>query len=247
MLFTLLVQAGVGSFLLTPVTSKREIRFVSLVLTAAGTGISFFHLGNPSKAYFALTNLKSSWLSREILFALIFLALLTLLLLADRRKGFPSTLGRILELLTGLAGIALIFCMSKLYMLATVPAWNSPATPVSFFLTAFLLGTQIAALSSGRHIPRLRRLSLLSLLLLVSQISVLLFSAHLTLKGLVLARLILAASAAVCLILLVRQTKKSGAAWKDLRPFAVASFSLILCSELLGRYLFYAAYLRLGL
>jgi len=247
MLFTLLVQAGVGSFLLSYVAGKRGLRFASLVLTAAGTGISFFHLGSPAKAYFALNNLRSSWLSREILFALLFLVLLAVLLLVERRESVPSAPGRMLGLLTGLAGIALVFSMAKLYMLPTVPAWNSPATPAAFFLTAFLLGAQIAALSCRHHIARLRWLSLFSLLLLVSQTAVFLFAFDPGPEGLIFARLIVAAAAGICLILLVIRSKKGAAAWKDIRPWAAAALTLIVVSECLGRYLFYAAYLGLGL
>jgi anaerobic dimethyl sulfoxide reductase subunit C (anchor subunit) len=247
LLFTLLVQAGVGSFLLAQVTGKRKMRSVSLFLTAAGTGISFFHLGSPAKATFALNNLKSSWLSREILFALLFLALLILLFLIERKDGFPPALGRPLGLLTGLAGIALIFCMAKLYMLPTVPAWNSPATPITFFLTTLLLGAQIAALSSGFHVLRLRWLSLLSFVLLASQIAVTLLAFDLRPGGLFIARLILAAAAGFCLILLVKRLKQSDTGWKDIRLWAAAALTLIVVSECLGRYLFYAAYFRLGL
>ena len=38
-------------------------------------------------------------------------------------------------------GIALIISMSKLYMIETVPAWNTFLTPAKFILTTVMLGT----------------------------------------------------------------------------------------------------------
>jgi anaerobic dimethyl sulfoxide reductase subunit C (anchor subunit) len=43
--------------------------------------------------------------------------------------------------LAAIAGLALIFSMAMVYMLPSQPAWNSWATPISFFTTAFLLGS----------------------------------------------------------------------------------------------------------
>jgi anaerobic dimethyl sulfoxide reductase subunit C (anchor subunit) len=39
-----------------------------------------------------------------------------------------------------LLGLSLIYSMANAYRLRTVPAWNTWATPASFFTTAFLLG-----------------------------------------------------------------------------------------------------------
>src|SRR5512143_3850254 len=47
---------------------------VFLLMTLAAA-VSFFHLHHPVRARFALSNLRSSWLSREILFELVFTAL----------------------------------------------------------------------------------------------------------------------------------------------------------------------------
>jgi anaerobic dimethyl sulfoxide reductase subunit C (anchor subunit) len=56
------------------------------------------------------------------------------------RKIGSSTLRNAVAILAALVGLALVFSMSNVYMLRTVPAWDTPLTPVSFFTTTFLLG-----------------------------------------------------------------------------------------------------------
>jgi anaerobic dimethyl sulfoxide reductase subunit C (anchor subunit) len=54
----------------------------------------------------------------------------------------PHTVLDHLFILGGMiAGLALVYGISRLYMLRTVPAWNNPGTPAAFFTTTFLLGT----------------------------------------------------------------------------------------------------------
>lgn len=45
-----------------------------------------------------------------------------------------------LAVVTAITGLLLVFSMSMVYMLPTVPAWNSLATPVGFFTTTLLFG-----------------------------------------------------------------------------------------------------------
>ena len=45
---------------------------VSAACLAVGLLFSFYHLGSPFRAYRALSKIQSSWLSREILFSVIF-------------------------------------------------------------------------------------------------------------------------------------------------------------------------------
>ena len=44
-------------------------------------------------------------------------------------------------MVAALIGLVLIFSMSQVYRLQSTPAWDSFATPVSFYTTTFLLGT----------------------------------------------------------------------------------------------------------
>ncbi|MDP2913846.1 MAG: DmsC/YnfH family molybdoenzyme membrane anchor subunit [Candidatus Aminicenantes bacterium] len=51
---------------------------------------------------------------------------------------------------TGLLGVLFLAAMSKLYMLRTVPAWLGLHTPLSFFLSALLLGPLAVAAGQRR-------------------------------------------------------------------------------------------------
>jgi anaerobic dimethyl sulfoxide reductase subunit C (anchor subunit) len=78
--FTLLTQAAVGAFGIERVRWNQAggqaagawldgaLAVIGL-LYGAGMLASFFHLGSPGRAWRALNNLRSSWLSREILFS----------------------------------------------------------------------------------------------------------------------------------------------------------------------------------
>ncbi len=149
-LFTLLAQLAVGAFWVMPwmfsslwalieydATSLRLLPSL-LIGICLGIGMiaSFAHLGTKKNAWRVLTHLRKSWLSRELLFIGLFGA------------GWLSTfVGTILRLntsaLTGLAallGLGLIYSMSQVYRLKTVPTWNSWRTNVGFMGSALLLG-----------------------------------------------------------------------------------------------------------
>jgi anaerobic dimethyl sulfoxide reductase subunit C (anchor subunit) len=168
--FTIAGQMAVGIFLFAGLplfisagaggnAAARETRLIvlavvlGLLITAAL--LSFFHLHHPFRARRVLTNLRTSWLSREIFFELGFMALVALgALLAWRRPAEGILLKGILAA-AGLAGILFILSMSKLYMLQTVPPWNQAYTPLSFFMTSLSLGALAAALvrATGAETP----------------------------------------------------------------------------------------------
>jgi anaerobic dimethyl sulfoxide reductase subunit C (anchor subunit) len=101
---------------------------------------SVYHLGTPHKAWRVFTNLRSSWLSREILFAVLFACASTLFaILLWLDLGAARTVD-VLGWGVALLGLSLLTSMSCAYRLRTVPAWNTRATPASFFTTTLLLG-----------------------------------------------------------------------------------------------------------
>ena len=106
--------------------------------------ISFLHLGTPQKAYRALLNVRSSWLSREIFSVSLFSACVAIQA-GYSLLGDPAALSPLVLLVTCAAAIALVLCISRVYMLRTMPAWNSWSTPLSFF-SASLAGGSVAAL-----------------------------------------------------------------------------------------------------
>jgi anaerobic dimethyl sulfoxide reductase subunit C (anchor subunit) len=157
--FTLLGQLAVGCFfsVVLPLhfarpaagQAARALRFWApaalAVILAAGAAVSFLHLGHPFRAYRVLANLRTSWLSREIVAELAFLAgLATLAALAFFGPG-EGRASRVAAILTSVAALAFLASMTRLYMLTTVPNWNTAATPLSFGLSAGLLGALGAA------------------------------------------------------------------------------------------------------
>jgi anaerobic dimethyl sulfoxide reductase subunit C (anchor subunit) len=157
--FTILGQMSVGAFLVLGVVrffatrkageeeadrlSDRALVAIVPVLVL-GLIASVFHLGNPTNAYRAVANFGSSWLSREILFGVIFAVLLGIYAIMQWRKIATSAVRAIVGWLAGIAGVILVYSMAQIYMLETQPAWNTIMTPLSFFTTTFLLGSLAA-------------------------------------------------------------------------------------------------------
>jgi anaerobic dimethyl sulfoxide reductase subunit C (anchor subunit) len=102
---------------------------------------SLFHLGSPQNAWLALSNLRRSWLSREVLFAVLFTGLGGMFALAHWLRLGEAPARALLAGLAALSGLALVYCMGRVYMLRTAPAWNSWLTLASFFTASFLLGS----------------------------------------------------------------------------------------------------------
>ena len=120
---------------------KNTAFYVAAALMMVALVLSFFHLNNPINAVNALNNLKSSWLSREILFVSLFLFCLVLLngILYFKNPGIQSY--RTYILVTTLMGIVLVYTMARLYMIPTVPAWSGVSTLIEFYATALLIGS----------------------------------------------------------------------------------------------------------
>ncbi len=135
--FTLLSQAAVGLWWLqagvAPTAPLAEAsHLTAAALMALALGSSFLHLGTPLLAWRAIFNVRSSWLSREVLSASLFAAASLVLVL--------FRLGNLAVWLTAALGAVLLYCMAQAYRLRTVPAWDAWSTPASFLVTALLLG-----------------------------------------------------------------------------------------------------------
>lgn len=124
--------------------SKNMVMIIFITVVTSMVG-SHYHLSRPFHSIYAITNLGSSWLSREILFTILFAISVGILWLSQ----FAGLGGLRLRLFSGwlTAGFGLItvYCMANVYMLPTQVAWNTPATPVTFFCTTILLGSLAVA------------------------------------------------------------------------------------------------------
>jgi anaerobic dimethyl sulfoxide reductase subunit B (iron-sulfur subunit) len=207
-----------------------------------GLVLSFLHLGRPRNAWRVLRNLHKSWLSREILAVLLFATFWAISIISFFLHS-PLAVGQsLLVEATGLAGIAFVYCMSEVYRLRMVPAWNTMRIKVSFFLSALILGflmvltgSVVAGMLSRELTPLLHWSAVagifslgLELAFTVSEKGILGKVAHnfrilLTAFGII---------AAALLLLLPLQSGK----W-----IVLLVFLLTLLEEIIGRWQFYAS------
>ncbi|MGC6517600.1 MAG: dimethyl sulfoxide reductase anchor subunit family protein [Candidatus Puniceispirillaceae bacterium] len=123
-----------------------------LVFSGAGLISSTFHLGHPERAWRALTQWRSSWLSREGVLAIITLdAILGWFLYAHFVGTPPLWAGLVV------CGLSLftIFCTAMIYAsLKTVARWHHPLTSVSYLAFGVASGlVGLAALTAFTTMP----------------------------------------------------------------------------------------------
>jgi anaerobic dimethyl sulfoxide reductase subunit C len=106
---------------------------------------SLFHLGKLAHLVGAVPNLGTSWMSREVVFAVIFMILAAVVAFMRWRKVGTESALMTVGWIAAAVGLVLVYCMGMTYLLPAQPAWNSLATPVNFFVAALLLGALGAA------------------------------------------------------------------------------------------------------
>ena len=154
--FTLSTQSAIGlvwisilgRWLGAGVRADLSIRpmVAALILIGLGLGAAMAHLARPRLAPHAIRNLTDSWLSREVVLVQAFagaVVLVILLLVLKISSGLV-----IAEVAACLLGAAALFAMTRVYLLKTVPVWNSPATYLEFGGSAMLLGGALGAVSA---------------------------------------------------------------------------------------------------
>lgn len=140
-IFTLCGQMAAGMAFFALLDGPLTPFALTLIAVLIGLGgmASFLHLGTPLNAWRALSHLKKSWLSREILLFGLF-GLSWLLALAFPGMGKAPL---------ALAGLGLVHAMAQVYRVKAVPAWNTWRTNAAFFLGAGVLGLSGIALELG--------------------------------------------------------------------------------------------------
>ena len=131
--------------------------FVALALITVGLLSSTFHLGHPERAWRALSQWRSSWLSREGLAALA--TYVPALLFAAVWSGLvdaPNWIGP-LGLITATLCALTVFTTGMIYRsLRTIRAWHQPLTVPVYLVLALATGaTLITAIATlfGRFQP----------------------------------------------------------------------------------------------
>lgn len=125
---------------------------VALALIGAGLLSSTVHLGHPERAWRALSQWKTSWLSREGVLASLALVLLVVYALDGAMNG---TANMMLGLVVAVISLVTIWCTAMIYAsLKTVARWHHPLTPFVFIGYAIagglILAAGLDALAHGR-------------------------------------------------------------------------------------------------
>ena len=297
-IFTIAAQMSVGAFLVLGGVHFFATRYAGieeadklsdLALLAIGPVmilgliVSFLHLGNPLNAWRAITNLATSWLSREILFGVLFAGFGFLFALIQWRKIGSPGLRNAVALVAAAFGVGLVVSMAMVYYtLPSVPAWNNWATLAAFFATTILLGAlaiSAAFVAGYAYLQRrgesetekqreiltitLRWMALIAVLVLGFQFIVLpLYMGYLAVSGptaersaeilvvehglLFAMRLLLIFLGAGVFSLFIYVVARSTQNLRLMSTLTVVAFVLVLAGELIGRYLFYASFARIG-
>lgn len=151
-IFSALSGAGFGALawagleMLSGAPAQRHIILAGSLLAIVGLLSSVTHLGKPWRAWRALTQWRSSWLSREAWAALAAL-LLAALIIYDAAL-WPRVLGGLLMLLSVLT----VLCTAMIYhSLPPVPAWTIASVPAIFLTLAVYSGAFVILLLDPRR------------------------------------------------------------------------------------------------
>lgn len=168
--FTVSSGAGLGLFALLAVSDlfglggglRNEYLLLgglfSLAMVGAGLLSSVFHLANPKNAWRAFSRFRTSWLSREGVFAMAFFPLaLAYLGLSGLRVETLEWLRITFALLAIVLAWITIFSTAMIYAcLKTIRQWNTPLVPASYMLLGHFSGAVILLMLadiSGAALP----------------------------------------------------------------------------------------------
>ena len=143
--FTVSSGAGLGLLALTalvdlaapgslPPHALWRAALLGLVLVAAGLVSSFLHLANPANAWRSFSRFRTSWLSREAVFAVALfpIAALYIVLLANGSAGASRA---VLALAAVLIAWAVLLCTAMIYAsLKPIRQWHTRWTPANYVL-----------------------------------------------------------------------------------------------------------------
>ncbi|MBL4805673.1 MAG: dimethyl sulfoxide reductase anchor subunit [Rhodobacteraceae bacterium] len=140
--FGLMFWMGLG---LPAVEGTTAAIFAVLAMGLATIGLlsSMFHLGNPQRFLRALTQWKTSWLSRE---GILSIATLGVFFIYACLWAFLDNRVVLLGYLSSVMAMGTVFFTAMIYaQMKTVPRWNAMSTPLLFLLYAAGGGALLAA------------------------------------------------------------------------------------------------------
>jgi anaerobic dimethyl sulfoxide reductase subunit C (anchor subunit) len=296
--FTILGQLAVGALLVLMIvrsytTVKAGLKeadrmtdrplFIVVPIMVLALLASLLHLSNPGNIVRAAPNLGSSWLSREVVLSVAFVILAALYTILQWRKIGTNGLRTVIGWIAVVIGLLQTYAMAMVYMIRTQPAWNTPATPVTFFVTSLLLGVlavAVALLVNYNAIEKketntaqkqlellrdvLQGIAMIAIILLGIEFLVLpVYLAYLSTQGaaalesikiltgsygitLIIRLLLVFIGAGVAATYMFRHASSIGKE-KTMTVLVYSAFILVLVGEVMGRFLFYATHVGIGL
>lgn len=141
-LFMLIAVAGLFEGLLSPPLAVSSV-LIGLVTVSVGLASSTFHLANPKNAWRAFFRFRTSWLSREGVFAVLFYlpALLYGFVWLNEINVHSAWWFVILSLVVFAGALLTVFSTGMIYAcLKTIRQWNTPMTPVNYIFISLMHG-----------------------------------------------------------------------------------------------------------
>jgi DMSO reductase anchor subunit len=131
--------------LLAPGAIDRPLALTTLILAlaivTAGLASSTLHLGRPERAWRALSQWRSSWLSREGVLAIVAYVPAGLLALAWMISPEPGAAAGLFALLTIPAALSTTYCTAMIYAsLKTVHQWHNRFVVPNYYALSFFCG-----------------------------------------------------------------------------------------------------------
>lgn len=119
---------------------------LGLALVSAGLMSSTAHLGRPERAWRALSQWRTSWLSREGVAAIAAFAPTGALALCWMISVEPGVAALLFALLTIPASLTTTYCTAMIYAsLKTIPRWRHPLVVPNYFGLALFTGALLLA------------------------------------------------------------------------------------------------------
>ncbi len=139
-IFTVFAQFSAGTALFASLAQHdnqaplaQKLWKIAFGLVCIAGIVSMLHLQNPLNAFYTLTQVGNSWLSREIAVVGIFAGLIFVQLIKTH-KG--------LGYLASFMGFVLVYVISKVYSsVASMPFWSNMGTVIGYYGTYFMLGS----------------------------------------------------------------------------------------------------------
>ena len=142
--------------------------FLSLGLITLGLLSSTFHLGHPERAWRALSQWKTSWLSREGVIAVLTYVPATLFAIGWIFLEKTTGLYMLMGVLAAIGAAITVYCTSMIYAsLKAIPAWTHTLVPPLYLVLSLATGGLILNAMLSVYGAPIKGMSILCLLALI--------------------------------------------------------------------------------